>query len=101
MTENKKKDRKGKKKGNKRGQREKEDELAAGKRNSTSYLFYFMFEMKNFICLSSKVTSFKQSRIILIMKQTERRNVTRVSPHGQISPRWLVRARCHMGRTCV
>lgn len=50
MTENKKKDRKGKKKGNKRGQKEKGDELAAGKRKSTSHLFYFMFDIdKNFI----------------------------------------------------
>lgn len=57
MTENKKKDRKGKKKGNKRGQKERVDELAAGKRKSTS-CFISCFDVKHFLGLSQKLTYF-------------------------------------------
>lgn len=44
MTENKKKDRKGKKKGNKRGQREREGDPTAGKSKLPSGLFCFVFD---------------------------------------------------------
>lgn len=92
MTETRKKDKKGKKKGNKRGQRERDREPAAGKRKSPSNLFYFVLHIIFFFFRVEPETYF-----FFIKKKKERDKD--FSVWQKSGSRWLVKARCHMGRT--